>query len=83
VVRVSVDAAAPPGGVTVAGLYRALCNSAVSVLVMDVRSRDDYNLSHIKSTDCINVPSDRLQLGFVLSCCYWRQRYQFSSAEFS
>ena len=62
---ICADAATPPGGVTVAGLYRVLRDSSVSVLLMDVRSRDDFNMSHVKTADCINVPADCLQLGFV------------------
>jgi len=68
----SSDAAAPPGGLTVAGLYRLLCDSNVSVLLMDVRSRDDFNASHVKTADCINIPADCLQPGSVLFCHHYR-----------
>ena len=61
----SVDAGAPPGGITVAGLRQVLCDSSVSVLLMDVRSREDFSASHVKTADCINVPADCLQPGFV------------------
>ena len=63
----SVDSAAPPGGITSAGLCRLLRESSVSVLLMDIRSRDDFNTSHIKTSDCINVPVDCIHLGSVLS----------------
>ena len=63
-----VDSTAPSGGVTSAGLYRLLLDSSVSVLIMDVRSCDDFNASHIKTADCISVPADCIQLGSVLSC---------------
>jgi len=60
-----IDPAAPSGGLTSAALYRLLRDSSVSVLLMDVRSRDDFNMSHVKTADCINVPADCLQLGSV------------------
>jgi len=59
----SVDSAAPSGGITSAGLYRLLRDSTLSVLLMDVRSRDDFNSSHVKTADCISVPADCIQPG--------------------
>jgi len=63
-----VDADAAPGSVSVARLYQLLCDGNVSVLLMDVRSHDDFTTSHVKTPDCINIPqADCLQPGSVLS----------------
>jgi hypothetical protein len=60
-----VDSMAPPGGITVQGVYRLMNDSNVSVLLMDVRSCGDFKCSHIKGIDCINVPADCLQPGLI------------------
>jgi len=65
VLLLSAEDGVPAGGVTVSRLFRALSDSSVSVLLMDVRSRDDFNASHVKTADCINIPADCVQLGFV------------------
>jgi len=60
-----VDPLAPPGGVTAQSVFRLMSDANVCVLLMDVRSRDDFITSHIKSIDCINVPADCLKPGWV------------------
>lgn len=59
------DPRAPSGGVTVQSVFRLMSDATVSVLLMDVRSRDDFTMSHIKSIDCINVPAECLKPGWV------------------
>jgi len=81
----STDAAAPPGGLTVAGLYRLMSDSSSSILLMDVRSRDDFSNSHVKSTDCINVPADCLPLGsvtFVLMLNSFFSKFELEKTNF-
>jgi hypothetical protein len=64
---IAVDPTAPPGGITVPAVYRLMSDSNVSVLLMDVRSCEDFSMSHIKSIDCISIPAECLKPGLVLS----------------
>jgi ubiquitin C-terminal hydrolase len=51
------------GGITVNKLYQLLQTGEVSVIIMDVRSRSDFVLSHMKTMDCISVPAESLKPG--------------------
>ena len=47
-------------------LYSMLENNDSRLLIMDVRAEDEFKASHIRHTDCINVPAALLPPGLVV-----------------
>ncbi|KAJ8393098.1 hypothetical protein AAFF_G00067810 [Aldrovandia affinis] len=63
------EAAVPPGGVAPEALFRMMKEQIVSVVVMDARSRRDFEESQIQvpSQTCISVPSEIVRPGITVN----------------
>lgn len=55
----------PAGSVSAEGLYHLMKDSSINVLVMDARSRQDFEDSHmcVPSQTCISVPEEAVSPG--------------------
>ncbi|XP_035252166.1 ubiquitin carboxyl-terminal hydrolase 8-like isoform X1 [Anguilla anguilla] len=62
-------AAVPPGGVTPEALFRIMREPSVSLVVMDARSRRDFEESQIlvPSQSCISVPAEIISPGITVN----------------
>ncbi|KAJ8311552.1 hypothetical protein KUTeg_010907 [Tegillarca granosa] len=55
------------GEITPTKLHELLNDKGVEIVIMDVRTADQYKLSHIKHSCCINVPADIVPAGTTIT----------------
>ncbi|XP_036399789.1 ubiquitin carboxyl-terminal hydrolase 8 isoform X1 [Megalops cyprinoides] len=62
-------AAGPPGGVTAEKLFKMMRDESMSVLIMDARSRKDFEESqmHVPMQNCISVPEEAISPGITVN----------------
>lgn len=50
---------------TAKDLYAILQDTQIGVLIMDCRSSNDFNKSHITHPHCVNIPGEIIGKGYV------------------
>ncbi|KAG9352241.1 hypothetical protein JZ751_020654 [Albula glossodonta] len=62
-------AAVPPGGITAENLFKMMKDQSMSVIIMDARSRKDFEQSRIVASpqSCISVPEEAISPGITVN----------------
>ncbi|KAI1889693.1 hypothetical protein AGOR_G00165580 [Albula goreensis] len=62
-------AAVPPGGITAENLFKMMKDQSMSVIIMDARSRKDFEQSRVVASpqSCISVPEEAISPGITVN----------------